>query len=111
MSFDLIVPNKHKVKDDEKYGSMKQRRKTLQVKKEKVRLAKREDYDKDDLLDENLLCSRRNSNTNVVGSTFVNDEKEYTSASHNVFPISHLNHRNISPNLRSIEHLHPITSA
>jgi hypothetical protein len=45
LSYDLIVPNKFKVKDDEKYGSMKQRRKTLQVKKEKVRLAKREDYD------------------------------------------------------------------
>ena len=70
LSYDLIIPSKHKAKeDDEKqYGSMKQRRKTLQVKKEKVRLAKREDYEQDDLLDENLLCSRRNSNTNIVGS-------------------------------------------
>lgn len=61
LSYDLIVPTHQKSKEDDKFGTMKNRRKTIQVKKEKVRLEKREDYDNDDLFDENLLCSRRNS--------------------------------------------------
>ena len=109
LSYDLIIPSNHKPNEEEKFGNMKQRRKTIQVKKEKVRLARREDYDNDDLLDENLLCSRRNSSIHHASANYNHDSKEVTS-SHNVFPVSYLN-RNISPNLKSLENIAPIVSA